>query len=113
MEAGRAGSVPAGASRRSADRVRFRRLFAMEGSRRFQAPAIARVAALAALLGLGLAADEARADTVVLKNGTVLKGAVDRDNTLIYVSDNLKRVIFYNSKVARIDSDSGFSANER
>ena len=69
------------------------------------------LAGLAAFAASGLAT--ARGDTVVLKNGTVLRGTVDRDNTLVFVSDNLKRTIFYNSKIARIDSDTGFSQLER
>ena len=55
----------------------------------------------------------ASGDTVLLKNGTILRGTVDRDNTLVFVNDNLKRVIFYNSKIVKIDSDTGFSKLER
>jgi acetyl esterase/lipase len=60
-----------------------------------------------------LAVSVSVADTIVLKNGTVYRGTLDKDNTLAYVSDNLKRVIFYNSKIARVDSDKGFSNLER
>ena len=48
------------------------------------------------------------ADTVVLKDGTILRGTVDKDNTLVFVSDSLKRIIFYSSKISRIDSDAGY-----
>ena len=64
------------------------------------------------LVALG-PATVAPGDTVLLKNGTILRGAVDKDNTLVFVSDNLKRVIFYNSKIGKVDSDTGFSKLER
>ena len=67
-------------------------------------------------LGVGLAVWHGsliRADSVILKNGTVLRGVVDKDNTLMFVSDSLKRTIFYNSKVARIESDPGSQPLER
>ncbi len=54
----------------------------------------------------------APADTVILKNGTIYKGTVDRDNTLVFVSDNLRRVIFYNSKIDKVVSDTGFAKFE-
>jgi dienelactone hydrolase len=71
--------------------------------------------ALLAIVGAGawISAGPARGDTVLLKNGTVYRGTVDRDNTLVFVSDNLKRIIFYNSKIAKVDSDEGFSRLER
>ena len=35
----------------------------------------------------------ARADSVILKNGIVYRGAVDKDNTILWVYDGLKRVV--------------------
>jgi len=55
----------------------------------------------------------ASADTVLLKNGTTIRGTLDRDNTLAFVSNPLKRTIFYNSRIARVESDPGFSNLER
>ena len=46
-----------------------------------------------------------RADTIVLKNGVVYRGVVDRDKPLLWVYDGLKRVVLRDSKVARIESD--------
>ena len=66
-----------------------------------------------ALLAASCLATVASGDTVLLKNGTILRGTVDRDNTLVFVNDNLKRVIFYNSKISKVDSDTGFSRLER
>ena len=66
-----------------------------------------------AILALAAPATTAGADTILLKNGTVFRGTVDRDNTLVFVSDNLKRIIFYYSKIAKIDPDAGFSKHER
>ncbi len=54
-----------------------------------------------------------RADTVILKDGTIYRGTVDKDNTLVFVSDSLKRIVFYSSKVAKIESDGGFGNLER
>ena len=66
------------------------------------------LAALALTLAMGRGGPVA-ADTVILKDGTTYRGTVDRDNTLMFVSDNLKRTIFYNSKVARVESGDDFN----
>lgn len=71
-------------------------------------PGRTRAAALiltAALAGVGLAA---RGDTVLLKNGIVYRGTVDRDKPILWVYDGLKRVVLRDSKVRRIDSDASF-----
>lgn len=47
----------------------------------------------------------ARGDTIVLKNGIVYRGAVDRDKPLLWVYDGLKRIALRDSKVAKIESD--------
>jgi dienelactone hydrolase len=79
-------------------------------NRPFTAWLLATAPALVALANSPVAAP---ADTIVLKNGTVLRGTLDRDNTLVFVSDNLKRTIFYNSKIAKVESDPGFGTLER
>ena len=56
------------------------------------------------LLAVGMAAP-GRADTVVLKNGSVYHGVVDKDNTVISIFDGLKRVIIRDTKIARTDPD--------
>ncbi len=71
--------------------------------------ALVATSAILAALGPALVA---RGDSVLLKDGTVYHGAVDKDNTLVFVSDNLKRTIFYNSKIGKIESDPGFSQME-
>lgn len=76
-------------------------------------PVAVALVAVAALAGPSGPAPVARGDTVFLKNGAVYRGTVDRDNTLVFVSDNLKRTIFYNSKIAKVESDPGFSKLER
>jgi dienelactone hydrolase len=55
----------------------------------------------------------ASGDTILLKNGTVIRGTLEQDNTLAFISDNLKRTIFYNSKISKVESDTGFSKLER
>ena len=76
-------------------------------------PVAVPILATSALIAASMASGVARGDAVVLKNGTVYRGTVDRDNTLVFVNDNLKRVIFYNSKIAKVESDAGFSKLER
>ena len=49
-----------------------------------------------------------RADTIVLKNGNVYRGVVDKDNTLVSIFDGLKRVVIRDSKIARIEPDASF-----
>ena len=63
------------------------------------------LAALAVFMPMAAAL---RADTVVLKNGNVYRGVIDRDNTLVYVFDGLKRVVVRDSKIARIEPDASF-----
>ena len=71
------------------------------------------LAATAAFLLACASFGAAKADTIVLRNGTVIRGALDRDNTLAFVSDLLKRTIFYDSKIAQVVSDPGFTKLER
>ncbi len=76
-------------------------------------PACCLLAAASALLATTSLVGPASGDTIILKNGATIRGTIDQDNTLAFVSDNLKRTIFYNSKIARIESDTGFSKFER
>jgi hypothetical protein len=46
-----------------------------------------------------------RGDTVVMKNGTIYRGTVDNDNTIVFIFDGLKRVVVRDSKIARRQSD--------
>ncbi|MHC5542016.1 alpha/beta hydrolase, partial [Singulisphaera rosea] len=59
------------------------------------------------MLLLGLAT-VAFGDKVVLKNGVMYRGSVDRDNTIVWVFDGLKRVVLRDSKIAKFDPDSTF-----
>ena len=57
------------------------------------------------LLGLGMlsgAPPDVVADQVILKNGGLIRGIVDRDDSLVSVFDDLKRTVVRHSKVARI-----------
>jgi predicted esterase len=47
----------------------------------------------------------ARGGTVTLKNGTVYRGVIDKDNTIVSVYDGLSRVVINDTKVARITND--------
>ncbi len=65
---------------------------------------------LGACLGLLALAMPApgRADTIVLKNGNVYRGVVDKDNTVVSIFDGLKRVVIRDSKIARTEPDASF-----
>ena len=52
-------------------------------------------------------------DSVYLKDGSVLRGTMDKDNTLVFVSDSLKRTVFYNSKIVRTEANNAFMNLER
>jgi hypothetical protein len=45
-------------------------------------------------------------ETVVLKNGTVYRGTVDRDNTIVTIYDALRRIVVRDTKVAKFSSES-------
>jgi pimeloyl-ACP methyl ester carboxylesterase len=47
-------------------------------------------------------------DDVILKNGVVYQGSVDRDKPILWVFDGLKRVVLYDSKVAKVVSNTPF-----
>src|SRR4051812_13894265 len=55
----------------------------------------------------------ARADRVTLKNGAVYEGTRDRDNTIVSIFDEIRRIILHNAKIERIDSDAGTGSFER
>jgi pimeloyl-ACP methyl ester carboxylesterase len=70
------------------------------------------------LMGVALAfaaGTVCRGDSVIMKNGLVYRsqGAPDRDNTLLYISDGLKRVVVRDSKVERIEANNAFRTGEK
>ena len=70
------------------------------------------------LVGLAIAfavGAACRGDSVIMKNGIVYRslGAPDRDNTLLYISDGLKRVVVRDSKVERIEANNAFRTGEK
>ena len=50
-----------------------------------------------------------------MKSGIVYRGqgAPDRDNTLVYISDGVKRVVVRDSKIERIEANNAFRTGER
>ncbi len=50
-----------------------------------------------------------------MKNGMVYRGlgTPDRDNTLVYINDGLKRVVVRDSKIERIEANNAFRGGER
>lgn len=59
--------------------------------------------------GLVAASASAPADTVTLRSGTILRGTVDRDNTIVSVFDGLKRTITRDTKIAKIEPNQSFA----
>ena len=49
-----------------------------------------------------------RADTVILKNGIVLKGTVDKDNTIVSVFDGIKRTIIKDTRIQATETKESF-----
>ncbi len=76
-------------------------------------PVAASLIVVSAIVALSLTHSSVLGDSIVLKNGTVYRGFLDKDNTLAFVYDGLKRTIFYNSKIDRVESDNSFSKLER
>ena len=58
---------------------------------------------------------ECRADRVIMKNGLVYisQGTPDKDNSLVYIWDGLKRVVVRDSKVEKMVPGNDFKAGER
>ena len=56
-----------------------------------------------------------RGDSVIMKSGVVYRsmGPPDRDNTLVYISDGLKRVVVRDSRIERIEANSAFRGGEK
>ena len=46
-----------------------------------------------------------RGDSVTLKNGTVYRGTVDKDDTVVSVFDGLRRILLHDTRIARTQSD--------
>ena len=53
-----------------------------------------------------------RADTILLNNGTILRGRVAKDKPLLWIDDGLKRTVIRDSKVKKIESDAAFRGLE-
>ncbi|WP_165227441.1 PHB depolymerase family esterase [Aquisphaera insulae] len=75
-------------------------------------------AALAAALLGGLSfqiAASGRADTIYLKNGIVYRsqGAPDKDNTLVFLWDGLKKTVLRDSRIDHIVGDNAFRTGEK
>ena len=47
-------------------------------------------------------------DTITMKNGGVYRGVIDRDNTIVWIFDGLKRTVVRDSKIARIEPDASY-----
>ena len=66
------------------------------------------------LASVGLGQGGAWADTIIMKSGLVYQsiGPPDRDNTLVFMHDGIKRVVVRDSKIERIDADNSFRTGE-
>lgn len=68
-----------------------------------------------ALLATVMAGAPARADRVIMKNGLVYvcQGAPDKDNSLVYIWDGLKRVVVRDSKIDKMVPGNEYRTGER
>ena len=57
----------------------------------------------------------ARADSIQMKNGIVYKsmGQPDKDGTLVYIWDGVKKVVVRDSKIERMVGDNAFRTGEK
>ena len=62
-----------------------------------------------------LAGTACRGDSVIMKNGMVFasQGAPEKDNSLVFIWDGLKRVIVRDSKIEKMIADNAFRTGER
>ncbi|MDG3004302.1 PHB depolymerase family esterase [Paludisphaera mucosa] len=87
-----------------------------DSSTRARAGGIPARPALAAALALAIAAGLAvRGDTVVMKNGVTYRtvAAPDRDNTLVFLWDGLKKIVVRDSKIERVVADNVLRTGEK
>ena len=70
--------------------------------------------ALAALCLLAASGGDCRGDSVIMKSGVVYRGIgpPDRDNTLVYIWDGLKRVVVRDSRIERVEANNAFRGGE-
>jgi pimeloyl-ACP methyl ester carboxylesterase len=69
---------------------------------------------LAVLLAATGIASGSRADSVIMKSGIVYRsiGAPDRDNTLVYIWDGVKRIKVRDSRIERIEANNAYRGGE-
>ncbi|WP_165252650.1 PHB depolymerase family esterase [Paludisphaera soli] len=84
-------------------------------STRTRSGPIATRPALAIALAIAGATLAARGDTVVMKNGVAYRTLAppDRDNTLLYLWDGLKKIVVRDSKVERVTADNLLRTGEK
>ncbi len=65
---------------------------------------------LVALCILAAAVMVCRGDSVTMKSGVVYRGMgpPDRDNTLVYIWNGLKRVVVRDSRIERVEANNAF-----
>ena len=65
--------------------------------------------------GLLLTGSPARADSIFMKNGIVYRsmGQPDKDGTLVYMWDGLRKLVVRDSKIEKIVGDNSFRTGER
>ncbi len=78
-------------------------------------PRAGRLLCLSLLVQLCAAWAGGRADTITLKNGMIYlsQGTPDRDGTLIFLWDGLKKTVFNNSKIVKMEGDNTYRTGEK
>jgi hypothetical protein len=73
------------------------------------------LAAFSLIHAIALNPPNIQADTIYLKNGIVLQsmGAPDKDETLVFLWDGIKRTVIRDSKIERMVGDNAFRTGEK
>lgn len=58
------------------------------------------------ILMLAISPSACRSEQVILANGMILRGEVERDNSIVSIYDGLKRTVVRDSKIRRIEAES-------
>lgn len=58
-----------------------------------------------AFVATSTAIPAARGDIVIMKNGEIHRGKIEKDNTLVYIFDGMKRVVVRDTKILRVEPE--------
>ncbi len=76
-----------------------------QSTRRFLNTIVMLVVALLGSFLVGLPESIARTDRIVLKDGQILEGIYDRENSIAYIYDGIRRVVIRQTRIDRVEED--------